>query len=91
MLVVIAIIGLVMGMVGPRVLNYLGDSKAKAAKIQIESLGSALDLFFLDAGRYPLSSEGLAALALRPGGVKKLERLAALSVPICTSFNATRY
>ena len=42
-----------MGLVGPRVLNYLTESKAKAAKIQIESFGSALDLFFLDTGRYP--------------------------------------
>src|SRR5208282_1530892 len=37
MLVVISIIGLVMALVGPRVLSYLGDSKVKAAKIQIES------------------------------------------------------
>jgi general secretion pathway protein G len=37
MLVVIAIIGLIMGLVGPRVLNYLGDSKVKAAKAQSES------------------------------------------------------
>ena len=67
MLVVITIIALVMGLVGPRVLNYLTQSKVKTAKIQIESLGSALDLFFLDAGRYPTSSEGLSALIQRPG------------------------
>jgi general secretion pathway protein G len=66
-LVVITIIALIMGVVGPRVLNYLTESKVKAAKIQIESLGSALDLFFLDSGRYPTSSEGLAALVRRPG------------------------
>src|SRR5215510_4334228 len=46
MLVVIAIIGLIMGLVGPRVLNYLGDSKVKAAKLQIESFSSSLDLFY---------------------------------------------
>jgi general secretion pathway protein G len=68
-LVVITIIGLIMGLVGPRVLNYLTESKAKAAKIQIESFASALDLFFLDAGRYPSSSEGLAALVQRPGNI----------------------
>jgi general secretion pathway protein G len=62
MLVVITIIGLIMALVGPRVLNYLSDSKVKAAKIQIESFKSALDLFYLDTGRYPTSSEGLAAL-----------------------------
>src|SRR3954467_2679212 len=67
MLVVIAIIGLIMGLVGPRVLSYLGDSKVKAAKLQIESFSSSLDLFFLDVGRYPTGSEGLAALGQRPG------------------------
>jgi general secretion pathway protein G len=67
-LVVITIIGLIMALVGPRVINYLGEAKAKAAKIQIESFASALDLFYLDAGRYPTSAEGLAALAQRPGG-----------------------
>ncbi|SHN87827.1 general secretion pathway protein G [Bradyrhizobium erythrophlei] len=69
MLVVITIIGLVMGLVGPRVLSYLGDAKVKAAKLQIESFGSALDLFYLDAGRYPSASEGLTALVQRPAGV----------------------
>jgi general secretion pathway protein G len=59
---VITIIGLIMALVGPRVLNYLGESKSKAAKIQIESFSSALDLYFLDLGRYPSSNEGLAAL-----------------------------
>jgi len=48
MLVVIAIIGLVVGLVGPRVLNYLSESKVKAAKIQIESFSAALDLYYLD-------------------------------------------
>jgi general secretion pathway protein G len=68
-LVVITIIGLIMGLVGPRVLNYLGESKAKAAKIQIESFSSALDLFYLDTGRYPSSPEGLTALVQRPGNI----------------------
>jgi general secretion pathway protein G len=66
-LVVITIIGLIMSLVGPRVLNYLTESKAKAAKIQIESFSSALDLYFLDNGRYPSTSEGLRALVERPG------------------------
>jgi len=68
MLVVITIIALIMGLVGPRVLNFLGESKVKAAKIQIQSLASALDLYALDAGQYPSSSEGLEALMRRPGG-----------------------
>ena len=67
MLVVITIISLVMALVGPRVLNYLTDSKIKTAKIQIESFESALDLYRLDAGQYPTTSEGLRALIERPG------------------------
>ena len=69
LLVVITIIALIMCIVGPRVLNYLTESKAKAAKIQIESFASALDLFFLDTGRYPNTSEGLTALVRRPGNI----------------------
>jgi general secretion pathway protein G len=67
MLVVIAIIGLIMGLVGPRVLSYLGDSKVKAARLQIESFSSSLYLFYLDVGRYPSGGEGLSALTQRPG------------------------
>ena len=67
MLVVITIIGLIMALVAPRVLNYLSESKVKAAKIQIESFGSALDLYYLDEGHYPASSDGLVALVQRPG------------------------
>jgi general secretion pathway protein G len=69
MLVVITIIGLIMALVGPRVLNYLSESRVKAAHIQIQSFASALDLFYLDAGRYPAGSEGLDALVHPPGGM----------------------
>jgi general secretion pathway protein G len=69
MLVVITIIGMIMALVGPRVLNYLTESKVKAARIQIQSFSSALDLFFLDAGRYPSSAEGLGALVRPSGGL----------------------
>jgi general secretion pathway protein G len=68
-LVVITIIGLIMALVGPQVLRYLTDSKVKAAKIQIESFSSALDLLFLDIGRYPTTAESLAALVQRPGNI----------------------
>ena len=47
-----------MGVVGPRVLDHLTESKVKAAKIQIESFASALDLYFLDTGRYPNEFRG---------------------------------
>ncbi len=68
MLVVITIISLIMALVGPRGLNYLTDAKIKTAKIQIASFENALDLYYLDANRYPSTSEGLRALVERPGG-----------------------
>jgi general secretion pathway protein G len=67
MLVVISIIALIMALVGPRVLNFLTESKVKAAKIQIESLSNALDLYALDTGQYPSGAEGLEGLMQRSG------------------------
>lgn len=69
MLVVIAIMGMIMALVGPRVLNYLSDSRVKSAKIQIQSFSAALDLFYLDAGRYPTAAEGLEALVHPVSGI----------------------
>ena len=60
MLVVLVIIGLVDGLVGPRVLNYLSDARVKAARLQIASFSNSLDLYYLDVGRYPTTQEGLA-------------------------------
>ncbi len=66
MLVVLAIIGSIVGLVGPRVLNYLAESKVKTAQIQMENLASAVDLYYLDTGRYPTTEEGFGALVRRP-------------------------
>jgi general secretion pathway protein G len=65
-IVVLSIMALIMGLVGPRVLGYLSDSKAKTARIQAEALASAVELFFIDTGRYPQDSEGLNALIVPP-------------------------
>ena len=70
LLVVLVILGLVMGLVGPRVLNYLTSSRTRAAALQLSSFKSSLDLFYLDMGRYPSRSEGLAALVVRPGSAQ---------------------
>ena len=69
MLVVLAIIGLISALVGPRVLNQLTDSRERAAQLQIEAFSSALDIFFIDVGRYPSEAEGLGALMQRPGSL----------------------
>jgi general secretion pathway protein G len=65
-IVVLSIMGLIMALVGPRVLGYLTDSKEKMARIQVETLSNATELFFIDNGRYPLEPEGLQALLTAP-------------------------
>jgi general secretion pathway protein G len=67
LLVVLVILGLLAGLAVPRAIRYLSGAKTDAAKLQIESLGAALDLYRLDVGAYPTTSEGLDALAAAPG------------------------
>jgi general secretion pathway protein G len=66
LLVVLLILGMIAGLAGPQIMGYLGDSKAKAAKLQISELEGTLDLFKLDIGRYPNTTEGLQALVQAP-------------------------
>ncbi len=70
LLVVLSIIGLLAGLVGPQVMKHLGGSKTKAAKVQIEDLAAALDMYKLDVGRYPDSDRGLVSLVQKPEGVR---------------------
>ena len=65
-LVVIAILGLLIGLVAPAVLRQLSGARVSVAKQSIESLGSVLDLYRLDAGSYPTTEQGLQALVTRP-------------------------
>lgn len=66
LLVVLVILGLIIGIVAPQAMKYVGTSRTKAAQIQVERLTAILDLFYLDAGRYPNTDEGLDALLERP-------------------------
>ena len=66
LLVVLTIIALVGAVVGPQVMKHLGGAEAKTARLQVDNLGAALDLFYLDNGRYPTSPEGLEALITAP-------------------------
>ena len=66
LLVVMVIIGLLVGYVGPRYFSQIGKSEAKAARAQIDGLEKALDQYRLDTGHYPSSEQGLAALNERP-------------------------
>jgi general secretion pathway protein G len=69
LLVVLAIMGLLAAIVGPQVIRYLGSSKTQTASVQTRNIATALNLFRLDAGRYPTAEEGLAALVKAPSSV----------------------
>lgn len=65
LLVVMAILALLASLIAPRVLDYLAASRTKTAKLQIENIGTSLQLFKLDTGRYPKTHEGLDALVTK--------------------------
>jgi general secretion pathway protein G len=67
-LVVLVLIGIVLGVVGGNFIGRGEKAKADAAKIEIGQIGQALDLYKLETGRYPSTSEGLQALVAAPSG-----------------------
>lgn len=67
-MVVLAIIALVVGLAAPRLMDSFGRAKSRTASIQIENVRGAVQLFYLDVGRYPSEAEGLAALLAAPDG-----------------------
>lgn len=71
LLVVMVIIGLLAGYVGPRLFAQIGRSEVKVARAQIDGLQKALDQYRLDTGRFPSTEQGLAALRARPGDEAK--------------------
>ncbi len=68
LLVVLAILAMLVALVTPQVLKYLGRAKTDAARIEIQTLGNALDLYRLDMQHYPTQQEGLQALVEAPPG-----------------------
>src|SRR5437868_10194979 len=71
LIVVVVIIGLLAGLVLPQFIRQEEKAKLKACRAQIELLGTALDTYRLDIGRYPTSQEGLVALQQRPFGIDR--------------------
>lgn len=71
LLVVVAIIGLLAGYVGPKYFGQLGKAEVKAARAQIDALDKALDQYRLDVGRYPTNEQGLNALNVKPVGISR--------------------
>jgi general secretion pathway protein G len=68
LLVVMVIIGLLAGYVGPKYFAQVGKSEVKATRAQIDSLEKALDQYRLDVGHYPTTEHGLEALVRKPSG-----------------------
>lgn len=66
LLVVMVIIGLLVGYVGPRYFSQIGKSEVKTAQSQIQSFAKSLDMYRLDTGVYPTTEQGLAALMQKP-------------------------
>lgn len=66
MIVVLVIIGLIMGLVGPRLFGQADKAKVQTAGTQIKMLGGALQTLRLDIGRMPTAEEGLDALVKAP-------------------------
>lgn len=71
LLVVMVIIGLLAGYVGPKFFAQIGKSEVKVARAQLDALEKALDQYRLDVGHYPTTEQGLAALMDRPQGEAK--------------------
>jgi general secretion pathway protein G len=70
LLVVLAILGLLIGLVAPAALRQLGSAKHKVAIQAVERLAGVLDLYKLDVGEYPTTEQGLEALVKAPSGVR---------------------
>ncbi len=68
LLVVLVILGLLAAVAGPRVMKYVSGAKTDTAKLQVEELSAALDMFKLENGKHPTSQEGLQALVEAPPG-----------------------
>jgi len=67
MLVVVAIVGLLVGLVGPAAMRQLQSSRVSATEAQIDQLRAALDIYQIDTGRLPTEDVGLTALVSNPG------------------------
>ncbi|GAC1340667.1 MAG: type II secretion system major pseudopilin GspG [Acetobacteraceae bacterium] len=68
-LVVVAILGLLIGLVAPAALRQLSGARTSVARQSVERLASVLDLYKLDVGSYPTTDQGLLALSRPPGSV----------------------
>lgn len=66
LLVVLVVLGLLAGLIGPQLFGRVGEAKTTTTRTQLELMGVALDSYRLDNGSYPVTAQGLDALTSRP-------------------------
>ena len=71
LLVVMVIIGLLAGYVGPKYFEQIGKSETKVARAQLDAIGKGLDQYRIDTGHYPTTEQGLIALNQAPANESK--------------------
>lgn len=86
LLVTLTILTLLATIVAPQVLKYIESSRVETARLQVDSISAALDLFRIDVMRYPSPQEGLQALVTQPDNLSKwhgpyLKKVSALIDP----------
>ena len=67
LLVVVLIVGLLVGIVGPRLFGQISKSEITAARAQLDALDKAVQAYRMDMGRFPPATQGLRALVDKPG------------------------
>lgn len=72
-MVVVVILGILAGLIVPRIMSRPEEARRTKAALQIRSIESALKLYKLDSGVYPSTDQGLEALVKKPesGNVPK--------------------
>lgn len=68
-MVVVVIIGILGAIVVPQFMSRPDQAKATAAKVDIQAISTALEIYRLDNSHYPSTQQGLEALTRRPSGV----------------------
>lgn len=70
LLVVMVVLSLLAAAMAPQIMGRLNKSKIRAAKLQLETVATSVDLFQLDVGRVPTPQEGLKSLIQKPPNLK---------------------
>lgn len=68
-MVVVVIIGVLGAIVVPQFMSRPDQAKVTAAKIDIQAIATALEMYRLDNSHYPSTQQGLEALVKRPSGL----------------------